>query len=578
MINFVKKLNAILNRKQRTKFGFYIVFSVIGSILELVGISLFIPFISFVLDSENFRNTVIFSKIFELFNLSTKAQIIIFLSLVLFFAYLLKNLFLCFLNYYKYSFINTTQKELYTKMISFYLNQPYIFHVYNNSATLQRNIINDCGQFIQVLQNFCDFLVNILLAGSIVGYLLYMDWQSMLLVSGIFGIIVLVFLKPYNKRLISYGRTARDCGAQLVRIINESLGGVKEIKVKSVVPYFVSYFSSVIKKSSTAQKKNSFLASLPKYVIETIVIIVLISIIVYKILIQKVSNTDFVSEMSVFAFAFIKLLPSVTSISTSFSGVCYNYPSLRALYNELTRIDETPQNEIIKTKDTKLMNFNMISLKNVSFHYPSAEKIILDKINLTLEKGKFYAFIGESGSGKTTLMDIILNLLDVTDGYVFMNDTDRNIIDKEEWFKYFGYIPQFVYLTDNSIRENIALGENAENIDDEKIRNILKIVKLDKVVEDLPNGIYESVGENGSRFSGGQRQRLGIARALYQNKQIFILDEATSALDSETENEILKIIDSFKGEKTVVMVAHKLNTIKNCDYVYEVKNGKLILQ
>lgn len=576
MIRFFKELRSILNTKQRTKFYLYIIFSIIGSILELIGISLFLPFINFIINPQH-SEKYFFSNILNIFHIYERDKIILLLSIVLLITYVIKNLILSLFNYYKFSFINTTQKELYTKMISFYLEQPYIFHVNNNSATLQRNILNDCGQFIQVLQNFCDLLVNLLITLFIAGYLIYIDIYSMLIVTCVFSIILLLFYKPYNKTLISYGRVARDCGAHLVKIINESLGGVKEIKVKGVIRYFINYFSTVISKSSSAQKKNSFLSSLPKYVIETIVILILVSMVIYKILVQKVSTNVFVAEMSVFAFAFIKLLPSITSLSSSFSGVCYNSPSLHALYKEIQKINNSALIKVSESKNIKLEKYKSITLRDVYFSYPKSKKEILKGINIIFEKGKFYAFIGESGSGKTTLIDVILNLLDIEKGEILINDINRNKISKENWFSYFGYIPQFVYLMDCSIRENIAFGENSDSIDDAKVLETLKIVKLDKIVKDLPNGIYENIGENGSRLSGGQRQRLGIARALYQDKPIIILDEATSALDSVTEDEILKIIDDFKGEKTVIMVAHKLNTIKNCDFIYKVKDGSILL-
>ena len=299
----------------------------------------------------------------------------------------------------------------------------------------------------------------------------------------------------------------------------------------------------------------------------------LLAAVIMKLFAGQKEITDFIPQLAVFAVAAFRLLPSVGRINEHLATVLYSFPSIDLIYHDL-RMTESVQD--VKNDEPKEWKFeHLLKIKNVSYHYPDAEENVIEKASFQIEKGSSIAFVGASGAGKTTMVDIILGLLVPQMGKITADgmDIERNI---SLWQKEIGYIPQTIYLSDDTIRNNIAFGIPEDKIDEEAVQNALHKAQLFDFVDSLPNGLDTVVGDRGVRLSGGQRQRIGIARALYHDPEILILDEATSALDNETETSVMEAIDSLKGLKTMIIIAHRLTTIRNVDVIYEVADGKVI--
>lgn len=322
-------------------------------------------------------------------------------------------------------------------------------------------------------------------------------------------------------------------------------------------------------------KNNEILAAIPKYIVETVCMVGMLIAIIIKMYFGRNDFQAFVVQLSAFAVAAFRLLPSVGKLNAYINSVMYSKSSLDLIYRDLKEIENCKMIDFKERKEVEEWNLeNKIELKNIAYHYPDSNKLVLSDVSFSIKKGETIALIGSSGAGKTTLADILLGLLQPVKGTILVDG--KNIYDNmDAWHRMLGYIPQTIYLSDDTIRNNIAFGIREEDIDDDAINDALKKAQLYDFVQTLDKGLDTFVGDRGVRLSGGQRQRIGIARALYYNPEILILDEATSALDNETESAVMEAIESLKGMKTMVIIAHRLTTLKNADVIYEVGDGKV---
>ena len=408
-------------------------------------------------------------------------------------------------------------------------------------------------------------------------YLIYVSPTISMVIIGLVVICIGLFFwisKKFSKKI---GAQNEAYNAQLYQWINQSLGGIKEVKVLNREKFFVDSYKTVYKKLIKGAKNNEMLAAIPKYILETVCIIGMIIAVIGKLLWGRRDLNAFVVQMSAFAVAAFRLLPSVGKISAYINNIMYSIPSLDLIYKDLKEIE----NFIPKENDISVVekwNFNnSIELLNVSYAYEGTDKKVLNNISLTIRKGETVALIGSSGAGKTTLADVFLGLLIPQQGSIRVDG--KNIYENmNSWHRMLGYIPQTIYLSDDTIRNNVAFGIKEEDIDEQAVVEALKKAQLYDFIQTLEQGLETFVGDRGVRLSGGQRQRIGIARALYCNPEVLVLDEATSALDTETETAVMEAIDSLKGYKTMVIIAHRLTTIQNADKIYEVTDGNVVLR
>lgn len=573
----IKKLSYIFTKKEKIHLAFVFLVILIGSFIELLGVSVFLPFIDILMKPESIMEQKKYRYFYELFGFSSTDHFLIALGILICAVYLFKNLYLTFQQNCMLKFSYTTRMHLATKLLSTYMAEPYTFHLNKNISELQRSLQYDTNQFMQLINSSLQVLAEVAVVICLGIYLIYISPTISMVIIGLVVICIGLFFwisKKFSKKI---GAQNEAYNAQLYQWINQSLGGIKEVKVLNREKFFVDSYKTVYKKLIKGAKNNEMLAAIPKYILETVCIIGMIIAVIGKLLWGRRDLNAFVVQMSAFAVAAFRLLPSVGKISAYINNIMYSIPSLDLIYKDLKEIE----NFIPKENDISAVekwNFNnSIELLNVSYAYEGIDKKVLNNIRLTIRKGETVALIGSSGAGKTTLADVFLGLLIPQQGSVRVDG--KNIYENmNSWHRMLGYIPQTIYLSDDTIRNNVAFGIKEEDIDEQAVVEALKKAQLYDFIQTLEQGLETFVGDRGVRLSGGQRQRIGIARALYCNPEVLVLDEATSALDTETETAVMEAIDSLKGYKTMVIIAHRLTTIQNADKIYEVTDGNVVLR
>lgn len=552
---------------------------IIAALFETLGIGLIVPFVSIVTNAELIQENGILSYIYQLLNFSNTTEFIVFSALFLLGVFIVKNLYLLVFNYVQYHIILNQQVKLSRRLFKDYLTKPYTFHLQRNTSELLRNVNDEVprvfqGIIVSAFQLFTEILVIICIAA-----LLLMASPMATVTASIFlGGGVFVFFVLMKKKIKDLGVEQQAVSGAMIKWVNQGLGASKEVKVSGKGKFFIEAYT---KQSQTMANNNKYMKMLdvvPRLFIETMLVTtVLITMII--IVFQGTNTAGLVSTMALFAMAAFRLMPSITRVVSFITVIKYSQPALQAIHEDL--FDNTASTDDAMEQAVSLpVNKNervfkeAITLDRVSFRYPEQKAHAIKDLSLKIPIGKSVAFIGESGAGKTTLADIILGLFEPESGKVLV-DGKELASQRAVWQQKIGYIPQAIFLSDDTIRNNIAFGVDRDLIDDMEVWKSLEQAQLKEFVQALPDGLDTMVGERGVRLSGGQRQRIGIARSLYHNPEILFMDEATSALDNETENEIMKAIDSLKNEKTLIIIAHRLSTIENCDIVYKLSNGKI---
>lgn len=577
MLEVIKKLGYIFDRKQKIETLYMIALIIIGSGLELIGVSAIMPFINAVMDSEKFIETEPYRTLYEKLGFTSSIQYIIFLSFALIVVYVLKNLFLIFMYSRQYKYIYSNMKALSTKMMKSYLAQPYSFFTHRTSAELLRNINQDTADFFGTIQALVHLATEGLVVLIIVAYLFLKDRVITISMGMVLALLILFFSKIYKKYLYSVGQKNRKYEALVNKWIQQAFGGIKEIKVLNKEDFFFAKYDKSYAGRVTSEYTYHTMVSIPKPVIETGVMAALLTAIAVKLSL----GTDaayFIPTISIFAVSAVRLLPSFNRITEYLGAIMYQKASVNAIYNELKEIEGLNISAYAKIGEYQKTSFaKQIDIENLTFGYDGSDKKVLENVSFTIYKNTSIAFIGPSGAGKTTLADLVLGVLNPLEGRIAVDGVDISE-NLEAWHNTIGYIPQTIYLMDDTIRKNIAFGIADELINDAKIIEVCKKAQLYDYIISLPDGLDTEIGEMGVRLSGGQRQRIGIARALYNEPGVLVLDEATSALDNDTEKAVMESIDALHGEMTLIIIAHRLSTIKNCDYVYKVEAGKVSLE
>lgn len=575
----IKKLNYIFTKKEKIRLAGVFLLILIGSFMELLGVSVFLPFIQVLMEPERVQSEVSLRHVYEMFHFQSTDQFLIALGGMICIVYILKNSYLTIMQNAMLKFSYTTRMQLATKLLSTYMAEPYTFHLNRNISELQRSLQYDTGQFMQLINASLQVLAEIAVVMCLGVYLFYTSPTISIVILGLIVVCVGFFTllsRKYSRRI---GKQNEAYNAQLYQWINQSLGGIKEVKVLNRESFFVDSYKDVYKKLIKGAKNNEMLATIPKYILETVCIVGMIIAVIVKLLWGRRDLTAFVVQMSAFAVASFRLLPSVGKINAYVNSIMYCRPALDLIYDDLKAIEDYVPEEQEEVKD-KVETWHLkekIELQNISYTYDDADKEVLSNVELTIHKGETIALIGSSGAGKTTLADVFLGLLIPQKGHILVDG--KNIYDHMDfWHHMLGYIPQSIYLSDDTIRNNVAFGIRDEDIDDAAVEEALKKAQLYDFVQTLDKGMNTFVGDRGVRLSGGQRQRIGIARALYYDPEILVLDEATSALDNETETAVMEAIESLKGLKTMVIIAHRLTTIRNADQIYEVTEGQAVLR
>lgn len=576
-MNLLKKVSFILSKKDKAILFFLLLGMVFSALLELFGISVLLPLINLVSNPQSaVADSQYLQLIIKVFNFdptdyqTLKIAVLIFVMAV----YVFKALYTIFLNAMQSKFTNGFTQKLSGALFQTYLYQPYDFYLYSNSSDLLRSATTDVGTFVGALTTILALISDVIFCSAIFVYLLVVDWKITLIVLLVMGAVSALLLALVKKKARAYGKETWWLNSHGIKIIQEALGGIKETKISGREPYFVTSYNSLKKDEANVAFKSSFVSSIPRVVIEAVgMLSILGALLIYTLL--GASDSSIISTFSLFVVAIVKLLPYISRFNGEVNALRFSKAAIDSVYRDLQLVSNITPEQLSKVSDGTAMLFNdRVSLQHVSYSYRGSEKKVLDDISGIVEKGKSTAFCGQSGAGKTTTVDLILGLLKPTEGTVFCDQTDisSNVI---QWHRNISYVPQEIYLVDDSIRTNVAFGIDPNKVNDEDVWKALDEAQLSDFVRSLPNQLQTQIGEKGVRISGGQRQRIGIARALYRNTQIIVFDEATSALDYQTEGEILNTINGLKGSRTLIIITHRLNTIQNCDRIYEIKEGKM---
>ena len=569
----LSKLAYIFDKRDKWKIVLLLIAVVIGSFLELLGVTVFMPFINIISDQTAIQKTWYLKIIYDGFGFSSPKQFLVALTIGIIGIYVIKNVYLILEKNFIFRFSYNTQMRLSTRLLDTYMKEPYTFHLNKNIATLQRSLHEDTSRFMQVILYSLELVAELAVCLVLVTYLMIVSKSITIIVLGMLVLCVGVFTLTTRKYSRKLGQDNQGYQGKIFQWMNQSLGGIKEIKILEREDYFTDEFQKYYRKYAKGLQIARTISILPKYLVEAVSMTGILVAIVVKLLFGEADMTYYLPQLTVFAVAAMRLMPSVGRINEHTTNMLYALPSVELVYHDLTEIEDyiEQQNQEVK-EDWTLQN--SIRVQDVTYYYPDTEEPVINGANLTIEKGKTVAFIGSSGAGKTTMVDIILGLLVPQQGVVMADNI--NIHEKPKTFHaQVGYIPQVIYLSDDTIRNNIAFGVNEKEIDEKAVLAAMEKAQLTEFVENLPHGLDTIVGDRGVRLSGGQRQRIGIARALYHDPEILVLDEATSALDNETESAVMEAIDKLQGTKTMIIIAHRLTTIRNVDVIYEVGNGKV---
>ena len=571
----LKKISYVLDKRQKRNLCILLVIILVGAFVELLGVSAILPIINVALEPETIDTTWYLSLIRDIMGFTDARQMLVFLAGVLIVIYVVKNVYITMMYSLQYRFIFNNQKRLAVKMMDCYMRQNYLFHVSKNVAELQRNVTNDVNGFFTVVLNALQFLAEFSVCAFLSIFLLQEDVITTLAVAGLILIFGVLFTFVFKKVLVQKGEKNRELNVQTTKWILQSFSGIKEIKVANSEEFFIHNYDKNYSQFAVLQRQQSMLKFIPRPIMESVCICGLLLAVIIKLQFAGADVKSFIPTLSVFAIAAFRMLPSFNRITGNLGSMMFDKPAIDSVYHDLLEIEELMKQRQVEEKNSeKIVLGENLSMVKVSFHYPESEKWILKDADLVIRKNSSVALIGASGAGKTTAVDLILGLLDPQSGKITVDGTDIKTYI-ESWHQSIGYIPQTIYLMDDTIRANIAFGVPEKEIDEKLLEQAVKEAQLDQFVHSLPEGLDTVIGDRGVRLSGGQRQRIGIARALYRDPQVLILDEATSALDNETEKEVMQAIDDLHGQRTMIVIAHRLTTIKNCDAIYEVADGTI---
>lgn len=568
-----KKLSYIFSKRDKYKIALLLCIMVAGSFLELLGVAVFQPFVNIIMMPDSIQENPYLARIYQMFGCSTTESFLTVVALGIIVIYVVKNVYLWVEQNLIMKFTYGMQQKLSTRLLTTYLSEPYTFHLNKNIAELQRSMQEDTGLFTQVLMHTLQLVAEVVVCIVLGIYLFTVSNSITVVIVGLLVLCVVLFTKITKRFTEQLGKEAQVYKGKLYQWVNQSLGGVKEVKVLNREEFFVSSYKKYYGLYIKGVRINRLLSITPKYMVEAVCMTGLLIAIIIKLNFGHGELENFIPQLATFAVAAFRLLPSVGRINEHVNNILYAVPSVDLIYGDLKGIEDYQESK--GEEEGKEWSFEHgITAKHITYAYPNTDTNVLEDANCVIPKGKTVAFIGSSGAGKTTMADIILGLLAPQRGKILVDDIDvfKNLT---MWHHQIGYIPQVIYLSDDTIRNNIAFGIHEDQIDEEAVRTALKKAQLAEFVDTLPDGLDTIVGDRGVRLSGGQRQRIGIARALYHDPEILVLDEATSALDNETETAVMEAIESLQGSKTMIIIAHRLTTIQNADIIYEVGDGKV---
>ncbi len=581
MLETMRRLNVLLDRRQKIHMALLVVVMLVGAVLEALGITLIIPILQAVVDPDSIReNRYHMGDLYRMLGMHSVTEFAVVMMAAIVVVYAVKSIYLYFEQVLLLRFIYTNQFATSNRMMINFMKRPYEYYLNANTSVIQRNITSDINNVYALILNILQLTSEMIVFVILVLVLLAVDPKMTLIIAALLIAVLLVIRRFIKPVMLKAGKDNQDYYAGLYKWIAESVDAVKEIKIANRENYFISEYSRCGDGYVRAVQKYTLFSSTPRLLIEFIFIAGLVLYMIFTVLTSGNDLTGLVPQLGVFALAAARLLPSANRMNTYITNISYFQPFLGNVSENLQE-EIHDRNISYRVEDydpcaraAKLPVHRTIELRDITYRYPNSDRNIFTDACVTFPVGKSIGIVGASGGGKTTLIDIMLGLLKPSGGQILADGVDVRT-NYQGWLGNIGYIPQSIYMLDTTIRKNVAFGVPDDRIDDGKVWHALKEARLDEHVRSLPEGLDTRIGQHGIRFSGGQRQRIGIARALFEDPEVLVLDEATSALDNETEAAIMDSINSLHGRKTLIIIAHRLETIEKCDLVYRVCDGRI---
>lgn len=575
MKQILKKMMILLDRKQKVTMFWLVIMMVFGAFLE-AGVLTAILYVAQLVMMENaLEKSEMLQVLYRILPVSTQKQFTVVVMLLLIGLILFKMIYLYFQQKLQLAFVYGNQFRTSERMMRNYLRKNYEFYLNADTAVVQRNITSDVNNMYGLILALLTLISEGIVFLFLLAVLLLQDAVMTLAIGGILIVLLLIIkvvLKPIMQKA---GEDNQTYYSGLFKWISQTVQGIKEVKIGGKEQYFVDEYITCGRGYVSAVQKYNLYNSIPRLLIEAACYITLVGYLLVLIL-RGGDSEAMMATLAAFVAAAGRLLPCANRINNQLNSIEYFKPFFMGVSDNLQdEIDEKNVDMSFASKDCeKLPVFQSIELKDITYAYPNTDKLIFDHADMSIPVGRSVGVVGTSGAGKTTIIDVLLGLLDIRTGTICADG--QNIKEHyREWLKNVGYIPQMIFMLDDTIRKNVAFGVPDREIDEKRVWEVLREAQLDEFVRGLPEGLDTGIGERGIRLSGGQRQRIGIARALYEDPEVLILDEATSALDNDTEAAIMDSINRLHGKKTLVIIAHRLQTIEKCDIVYRVENGKV---
>ncbi|WP_027209155.1 ABC transporter ATP-binding protein [Butyrivibrio hungatei] len=582
-VSLFSKLRYIFDRKQKGQLVILAVLILFGGIFETFSISMMIPVMAGIINQDKLQSAIKDNKVLriiaESLNLGTGSELAAKLTVCLIVLFLVKNAYQIFLIYRQNTFITRARNDMISRVMREFLNRPYEDYLGADIPTVFRITDSDIPRTFTLMLSLLSLSTELVVSMGLGMVLIITDPILTVICVFVFVALTLFNTKVLKPKLNKTGKENQETQSRIAKWRLQAIYGLKDVKVLNRQDFFIRNYYESGKVGADLARDYSVLNNMPRTLIETVfVAVVLLYVLFFKLNSNGVQNAGDVDKLIIaLGLVATRLMPAVNRINTYIAEIAYNQYSLDFVYNNLTdsmKMDKAMRAERAAIAGPELHLEKEIEIKDITFAYPDAETNIFTGANMVIPKGKSVGIIGPSGAGKSTVVDIILGLLHVQSGEILC-DGSNIFSNYDSWLAQIGYIPQTIYMVDESIRENIAFGIDADKIDEDRIWEVMEEAQLADFVKSLPEGLDTKIGDRGVRLSGGQRQRIGIARALYHNPEILVFDEATSALDNETEAAVMEAVNSFHGKKTMIIIAHRLNTIENCDIIYEVKDEKI---
>ena len=578
MLKIYRMLLEMFTPRERRVFLFLLALIVVSGLIETIGVAAILPFLAILSDTSVIHSNAQLVWVYETFGFTSDQNFLTFIGLAVFGVVVLSLVIKTVTLYAMMRFSFMRAASISTRLLGGYLHQPYTWFLNRNTADLGKSLLSEIDRLsLTVIGPAMRLLANVVIVLFLTGLIILVNPLIALASAAfIFGSYGLVFL-GMRKLIAKRGEERLLANGERFQIAQEALGGAKEVKLLGLERAYAARFSDPARRMARAVTTDMVVGESPRYILEGIAFGGMLLLIVVMLISDDGSLERILPLLGVYAFAGLRLFPALQQVFRMASGLRFNYPSLESLHRDLMEVQQNMADRPPGAPPAPMELTRSIELDDVHYAYPQAERAALNGLSLEIPANTTLGIVGGTGAGKTTAVDIILALLMAETGELRVDGVPVTAANRRAWQRSIGYVPQQIFLTDESVRGNIAFGVPAEEIDHAAVERAARIAELhDFVLENLPEGYDTMVGERGVRLSGGQRQRIGIARALYHDPAVLILDEATSALDNLTERAVMDAVHNLGRAKTIIMIAHRLTTVRDCDMIVMLENGRVI--